>query len=111
MHVTGSSRYRLPTLKRRALTMAGESPAERWFGPGAWSGMLQTSPVSRAVRYEVLTRDRAFQLCGAIRDDTVLEVDHIMPRSTGGANDMDNLHELCRPCNQGKSNLDATDFT
>ena len=80
-------------------------------GPGAWSGMLETSPVSGTIRYEVLARDRTCRLCGATRDDAVLEVDHIVPRSKGGTNDMDNLQVLCRPCNQGKSNLDATDFT
>jgi rubredoxin len=79
-------------------------------GEGAWSGLLETSPVSGTVRYEVLKRDRTCRLCGASRDETVLEVDHIVPRSKGGSNDIDNLQVLCRTCNQGKSNFDDTNF-
>jgi hypothetical protein len=39
-----------------------------------------------------------------------LEVDHILPRSHGGTDDPENLQTLCKKCNIGKSNRDATDL-
>ena len=80
-------------------------------GEGVWSGMMQLNPVPQSIRYKVLARDRKCCLCGNGPDGAPLEVDHIIPRSKGGSNNMENLQVLCRPCNQGKSNLDDTDFT
>jgi ATP adenylyltransferase len=80
-------------------------------GEGVWSGMIQLDPVPATTRYMILKRDKICQLCGNTKNDAPLEVDHIMPRSKGGSNDPKNLQTLCRPCNQGKSNLDDTDFT
>ena len=39
-----------------------------------------------------------------------LEVDHIVPRSKGGAYRIDNLITACKPCNDAKSNHDIEDF-
>ena len=86
----------------------GEFLANR--GQGAWAGLIDAHPVADSVRYEVLVRDRVCQLCGVGRDEAVLEVDHIVPRSKGGSNESSNLQVLCRPCNRGKSNLDDTDL-
>jgi ATP adenylyltransferase len=80
-------------------------------GEGVWSGMIQLDPVPATTRYMILKRDKICQLCGNTKNDAPLEVDHIVPRSKGGTNDPKNLQTLCRPCNQGKSNLDDTDFT
>jgi uncharacterized protein YozE (UPF0346 family) len=54
-------------------------------------------------RYDVLRRDQ-FQcvLCGASGSEANLEVDHIVPVSKGGSDDMDNLRCLCFRCNRGK---------
>ena len=80
-------------------------------GVGAWGqGALNIEPVGESLRFEILKRDRVCQLCGAGRNDAVLEVDHIVPRSKGGSNDPDNLQVLCARCNRGKSNRDDTDF-
>ena len=61
--------------------------------------------------WAVLARDKWKCLsCGrSARDDGVLlEVDHIIPRSRGGSDDMINLQTLCKKCNIGKSNKDST---
>lgn len=40
--------------------------------------------------------------CGRSSRETVLEVDHIVPRSKGGSNADTNLITACRDCNLGK---------
>lgn len=62
--------------------------------------------------YQVLQRDRwRCVSCGrTVADGVLLEVDHIQPRSLGGTNAAANLQTLCRKCNSGKSNRDATDL-
>ena len=42
--------------------------------------------------------------CGRILEVEFMELDHVMPRSDGGANDITNRILLCRPCNGKKSN-------
>ena len=80
-------------------------------GLSTWDySLLSFDPVGESLRYEILTRDRVCQLCGATKEQERLEVDHIVPRSKGGTNDPGNLQVLCAPCNRGKSNRDDTDF-
>lgn len=55
------------------------------------------------VRWDVLKRDDYVCVkCGGRPPDVELEVDHIVPVSCGGTNDLTNLRTLCRRCNQGK---------
>jgi len=42
--------------------------------------------------------------CGASNLDKQLEVDHFIPFSRGGTDDIDNLITLCIDCNRSKSN-------
>ncbi len=61
--------------------------------------------------WAVLARDKWKCLsCGRTsrEDGATLEVDHIVPRSKGGTDEMDNLQTLCKKCNIGKSNKDST---
>lgn len=63
---------------------------------------------SNSRRFNVLQRDSyRCRLCGASADDGArLEVDHIIPRASGGTNAMDNLWTLCKECNMGKRDKD-----
>jgi 5-methylcytosine-specific restriction protein A len=52
-------------------------------------------------RNQVLERDGFMCVsCGAVSD---LEVDHIMPRASGGTNDLSNLQTLCADCHRAKT--------
>ena len=68
----------------------------------------------KALRYQALvSHGGRCQCCGAsAADGAQLNVDHIFPRSTHPALalDINNLQVLCAPCNEGKSNVDATDW-
>jgi diadenosine tetraphosphate (Ap4A) HIT family hydrolase/5-methylcytosine-specific restriction endonuclease McrA len=63
------------------------------------------------LRYEVLKRARfRCELCGVPADEKALQVDHIVPRNRGGADDISNLQALCSTCNATKRDRDDTDF-
>lgn len=69
--------------------------------------------VRAGVWWSVLARDEwTCCSCGRTAKETgvTLEVDHIVPRSKGGTDEMGNLQTLCKKCNIGKSNKDATDL-
>lgn len=55
------------------------------------------------IRRAVLRRDKVRCVwCGS---NGRLEIDHIIPWSAGGSDDMDNLRTLCHDCNQKRSNF------
>ena len=60
-------------------------------------------------RYGVLERAGfKCQCCGdkpRKNNDVVLHIDHILPFSKGGSNEMENLQSLCARCNLAKSNF------
>jgi ATP adenylyltransferase len=73
--------------------------------------LIDTDPVRPDIRYRVLAAANGrCALCGASSSERRIEVDHIVPRSRGGTNDISNLQALCDECNRGKSNTDQTDF-
>jgi 5-methylcytosine-specific restriction endonuclease McrA len=56
--------------------------------------------ISGSVRYQVLLRaGRRCESCGASVADKAIDVDHIIPRSLGGLNDISNYQALCWECN------------
>lgn len=64
--------------------------------------------------WDVLARDN-WTCCSCGRSTKkygiTLHVDHILPRSKGGVDHIDNLQTLCAKCNIGKSNRDSTDLS
>ena len=68
--------------------------------------------ISGSIRYEVLKRaSRRCENCGVSVDERPIDVDHIVPRSVGGANDISNYQALCYICNTNKGNRDQTNFS
>ncbi|NET87405.1 MAG: HNH endonuclease [Kamptonema sp. SIO1D9] len=55
------------------------------------------------VRKYVFARDNyCCQSCGKTSQQTILNIDHIIPLAKGGSNDISNLQTLCCSCNQKK---------
>ncbi|NQT77358.1 MAG: HIT domain-containing protein [Bacteroidetes bacterium] len=73
--------------------------------------LIDTEPVPDSLRFIVLKESKGrCALCGATRNERVLDVDHILPRSLGGKTEYANLQVLCSKCNRSKRNKDKTDF-
>ena len=65
----------------------------------------RTRNITLSVRMDVLRRDSSQCVCcGRKPPEVSLEVDHVIPFSKGGGNDLSNLQALCFDCNRGKSN-------
>lgn len=77
-------------------------PRSRGAGPFFMS-------ISKKVRFEIFKRDGfACGYCGKTPPNTILEIDHIDPRSKGGSNESNNLLTSCFDCNRGKRNIPLT---
>jgi 5-methylcytosine-specific restriction protein A len=63
------------------------------------------NPIPPALRHEVFKRDgyRCVD-CGATNKERTLHVDHIIPVSQGGSDELSNLQTLCDKCNFSKNN-------
>lgn len=67
----------------------------------------------KGIRWRVFSRDGwCCRSCNrsSLKHGVILHVDHIIPRSKGGADVLDNYQTLCADCNLGKSNRDRTDL-
>lgn len=81
-------------------------------GQAIWNHRRSSSGyVSGTLRYEVLKSAKfRCELCGISAEERALEVDHIVPRSHGGSDEIINLQALCYICNAMKRDKDNTDF-
>ena len=81
-------------------------------GQAIWSHRRKSAGyVPGTARYEILKRARfRCELCGVSADERALEVDHILPRNSGGSDEIHNLQALCYSCNATKRDRDDTDF-
>jgi len=62
--------------------------------------------MKKITRFEVFKRDNfKCQYCGKNPPDIILEVDHVIPKSKGGDDDINNLTTSCFDCNRGKKNI------
>lgn len=72
--------------------------------------MAKRKSISKSTRFEVFKRDGfKCQYCGRSAPEIMLEIDHIVPVSKGGGNDLLNLITSCKDCNRGKSNRELSD--
>ena len=75
-----------------------------------YKGLSTRRSISAKTRHLVLERDD-FRCCdcgASPANGALLEVDHTIPVSKGGTNDLDNLRTLCSECNRGKSDRIVT---
>jgi len=64
-----------------------------------------------SIRWQVLERAKTrCESCGISNDIKALEVDHILPKSLGGKDELSNFQALCFSCNSMKKNKSKTDF-
>jgi len=63
------------------------------------------TPFTKSIRHEVFKRDNYKCVeCGATKEKRCLHIDHIIPVSRGGTDELDNLQTLCEGCNLAKKN-------
>jgi uncharacterized protein YozE (UPF0346 family) len=93
-------------VQKRACSEALQALAEAW--DEFKSNDRNRSGISIKVRFEVFrSDDYRCRICGASAQDGVrLEVDHKVPVSKGGSDELQNLWTLCFKCNRGKGASD-----
>lgn len=74
--------------------------------------MNKRKALPKKIRFEIFKRDSfTCQYCGKSAPEVILHVDHIVPISKGGEDEITNLITACQYCNQGKSNIELDDKT
>jgi len=73
---------------------------------------MKIRKLTKKIRFEVFKRDNfTCQYCGKTPPAITLEVDHIMPISKGGNDDINNLITSCFGCNRGKGSIELKRIT
>lgn len=81
----------------------GRSKAKAKAKPSSARRQAFRSGLTKAKRFDILQRGGfRCRWCGRPAGETTLEVDHILPISAGGTDDLDNLAPSCGECNAGK---------
>lgn len=71
---------------------------------------MKRKSINKKTRFDVFNRDSfTCRYCGRKAPEVILEVDHLIPVSKGGTNDVYNLITSCRDCNRGKGNMEILD--
>ena len=72
----------------------------------AWEKLSHNAIVEHLTKAQQFERDDLVICagCGRALEHEFMELDHVLPRSDGGANDISNRILLCGPCNRRKSN-------
>lgn len=101
--------------EKSKLTLLCEMKIQEYIqkrGEGTWIGsLLDNNAISGSVRNTVLERaGGTCELCGISVKEKAFDVDHIIPRSIGGFNTMDNLQALCYTCNRAKGNRSSRNY-
>ena len=75
--------------------------------PNVISKIRKRTNIPRGLRHEVFKRDKyTCKECGAKKSEgATLHIDHIIPISKGGTDELSNLQTLCADCNLNKSNI------
>jgi hypothetical protein len=83
-----------------------EEYQDYWFKKQSKPKRKRTN-IPRGLRHEVFKRDNYTCVeCGAKKEDgATLHVDHKIPVSKGGTDELDNLQTLCSDCNLNKSDV------
>lgn len=76
-----------------------------WAKNGNSNKLKRKDYLTKSIRHEVFKRD-GYKCCecSKTKNESSLEIDHILPISRGGSDELDNLQTLCSACNRSKSN-------
>jgi len=86
--------------KKRAYDNRGRSSAALGYG-AAW----------QRLRRSVLAEEPLCRNCGGRgRVVAATDIDHIIPKSQGGTDDVDNLQPLCHACHTAKTNRERAAY-
>ncbi len=98
--IVANSRFASANTKQEAVDMLARL-AERDEKKGRWRKARSEIGARRAALLKALVERDGYRCtkCGAEKD---LHIDHIVPVSAGGTNQLSNLQFLCRPCNIAK---------